>query len=399
MVPEQDPAAAEPAAPADAVRPTVTVDLDWRSVVWTLAALAVLGFSVAMVVKASTAVVVLVVALFAALALDPLVGVIERRGLTRGWAVTITLVVVALAVAGFAALAGPGLVKETAGLRTQLPKTAGSLVDLPMVGHYFKDWNAPQRITEFLDTLPKRIEASDANLTGFAKGVGFGTGIFGLGLLMMLGILFDGPRVVTAARRAFPVERRDHADAVGRIVYDVIARYFAGSLLIAIINGIWVAVFALIAGVPLGPVLGVWAALTSLIPQIGGLLGFVVVVAVSLTAGLVPTFIMVLAFLFIMVTTNHVLQPTIVGKAVSLSAPVTMLSTIVGLTVAGLPGALFAVPTTGAVKAVGQYFRGIEPEMREPRVTLVHRLRERRARRSASAPQESAVDSGDPADS
>ena len=145
--------------------------------------------------------------------------------------------------------------------------------------------------------------------------------------------------------------------------------------------------------------LGVWAALTSLIPQIGGLLGFVVVVAVSLTAGLVPTFIMVLAFLFIMVTTNHVLQPTIVGKAVSLSAPVTMLSTIVGLTVAGLPGALFAVPTTGAVKAVGQYFRGIEPEMREPRVTLVHRLRERRARRSASAPQESAVDSGDPADS
>ena len=385
MVPEQDPAAAEPAAPATVARPTLTVDLDWRSVVWALAALALLSFSVAMVVKASTAVVVLVVALFAALALDPLVGVIERRGLTRGWAVTITLVVVALAVAGFAALAGPGLVKETAGLRTQLPKTAGSLVDLPLVGHYFQDWDAPARITEFLDTLPKRIQATDANLTGFAKGVGFGTGIFLLGLLMMLGILFDGPRVVTAARRALPPERRDHADAVGRIVYDVIARYFAGSLLIAIINGIWVAVFALIAGVPLGPVLGVWAALTSLIPQIGGLLGFVVVVAVSLTAGLVPTFIMVVAFLFIMVTTNHVLQPTIVGKAVSLSAPVTMLSTIVGLTVAGLPGALFAVPTTGAVKAVGQYFRGIEPEMREPRVTLVHRLRERRARQAAAA--------------
>ena len=385
MVPEQDPAAAEPAAPATVARPTLTVDLDWRSVVWALAALALLSFSVAMVVKASTAVVVLVVALFAALALDPLVGVIERRGLTRGWAVTITLVVVALAVAGFAALAGPGLVKETAGLRTQLPKTAGSLVDLPLVGHYFQDWDAPARITEFLDTLPKRIQATDANLTGFAKGVGFGTGIFMLGLLMMLGILFDGPRVVTAARRTLPPERRDHADAVGRIVYDVIARYFAGSLLIAIINGIWVAVFALVAGVPLGPVLGVWAALTSLIPQIGGLLGFVVVVAVSLTAGLVPTFIMVVAFLFIMVTTNHVLQPTIVGKAVSLSAPVTMLSTIVGLTVAGLPGALFAVPTTGAVKAVGQYFRGIEPEMREPRVTLVHRLRERRAQRAAAA--------------
>jgi predicted PurR-regulated permease PerM len=81
-----------------------------------------------------------------------------------------------------------------------------------------------------------------------------------------------------------------------------------------------------------------------------------------------------------------VLQPTIVGRAVSLSAPVTMLSTIVGLTVAGIPGALFAVPTTGAVKAVAQHVRGIDPAPVEPRPGVIDRIR--RHRRATAAPDD-----------
>jgi len=381
VVPEQDPAAATaapvgPGEPPD--RPTLDAELDWRSVVWVLAALTVMGFAVTMFTQASSAIVVLVVALFVALALDPLVHGLERRGLGRGWAVVVVVGAALSSLAVFVTLAGPGLVRETGSLGTDLPRTAASLGDLPLVGHWLRDADAPARVSEFLDSIPKRIEDADADLGGLAKGLGFGLGVALLWALAVVGVLADGPRLVAAVHRAAPPHRRDGLDAIGRIVYTVIARYFAGSLLIAVINGLWVAVFALLTGVPLGPVLGVWAALTSLIPQIGGLLGFAVVALVSLTAGIGPALVMCGAFLVVMLLTNHVLQPTIVGRAVSLSAPVTMLSTIVGLTVAGIPGALFAVPTTGAVKAVAQHVRGIDPAPVEPRPGVIDRIRRHR---------------------
>jgi predicted PurR-regulated permease PerM len=155
-----------------------------------------------------------------------------------------------------------------------------------------------------------------------------------------------------------------------------------------------VTISALVARVPLAPVLGLWAAVTSLIPQIGGLLGFALVALVSLTAGLVPAIIMCLSFLVIMLVTNHALQPLIVGRAVSLSAPTTMLATIVGLTVASIPGALFAVPVTGAVKAVVQHLRGIDPAPRPEGTGLLDRLR--RHRHSGEEPDPDGDADGDP---
>ncbi|MHB1139422.1 MAG: AI-2E family transporter, partial [Microthrixaceae bacterium] len=165
--------------------------------------------------------------------------------------------------------------------------------------------------------------------------------------------------------------------------------YFAGSLLVALLNGIWTAAAAIIAGVPLSPVLAVWSALTSLIPQIGGLLGFAVVFVVSLTAGVGPAIFMTVAFLVFMLFTNHVLVPLVVGKAVSLSPPVTMLAAVGGFSVAGIVGALFAVPTFGAIKAVALHLRGGDPEVDHDEAARRHpgvltRLRARFGHRPAA---------------
>ena len=345
------------AAPGDEV---ITVDLDWRSVVVALGALAALLFLANAAVTASIALTLVVVALFLALALDPVVTVLQRRGLGRGWATLLVILVATLAFAAFIALAGPQLVEESRSLEQQLPRTIRQMSDIPVLGPRLQEWKAPEKATEFLSSLPEKLSQENANLGGIARSVSFGVGAAVLGFLLMVGALFEGPRLIDDVRSALPAPRRPGADAVGRIVYNVIARYFAGSLLIAFLNGVWVSVVALLAGVPLSPVLGVWAALTSLIPQIGGLLGFAVVLLVSLTAGLVPTLVMAVAFLFFMLLTNHVLQPTIVGRAVQLSAPVTMLAAIGGFSVAGIVGALFAVPTIGAIKAVVVHVRGTD---------------------------------------
>ena len=335
----------------------LSVDLDWRTVVFTLVALTLLGAIAAAAAAASVALTLVVVALFVALALDPVVSAVQRRGLGRGWAVVVVVGLAGAVFAGFVALAGPQLVSQSRSLEHDLPRTVDSLRDVPLLGPHLAEWRVPQHVTEFLSSLPEKVGRQDADLGQVAAGVGFGVGAALLGSLVMVGALFEGPRLLDMVRLAVPAQRRPGVVDVGRIVYSVVARYFAGSLLIALLNGIWVSVWALVAGVPLSPVLGVWAALTSLIPQIGGLLGFAVVLLVSLAAGLVPAIVMAVTFLFFMLLTNHVLQPTIVGRAVRLSAPVTMLAAIGGFTVAGFVGALFAVPTFGAIKAVVVHVR------------------------------------------
>jgi predicted PurR-regulated permease PerM len=334
-------------------RPELQVDLAWQTVV-------VAGVSVAALVavwgtvrSSSTVFTLIVVSLFLAMALDPVVVAVGRRlRLGRGWSTVLVLSTVALAFGAFLAVAAPQLVTESANLSQQLPDTVTSLEQLPLVGGLVRSADLSSKLSDAIASLPTKVESAGASLGTFVERVSFGLGALLLAFFMVAGALFEGPRLIADVRRATPPARRPAADGIGRTVYAVLAKYFAGSLLVAIANGMWVAMAALLAGVPLSPVLGVWSALTSLIPQIGGLMGFALVLVVSLTAGVVPAIIMSIAFLAFMLFNNHVLVPTVVGRAVSLSAPVTMLAAIGGFSVAGIVGALFAVPTFGAIKAV-----------------------------------------------
>ena len=67
-----------------------------------------------------------------------------------------------------------------------------------------------------------------------------------LAFFLLAGALFEGPRLIGEVRRATPPSRRAAADGIGRTVYAVLAKYFAGSLLVALANGMWVAMVALL---------------------------------------------------------------------------------------------------------------------------------------------------------
>ncbi|KLR60669.1 putative permease [Actinobacteria bacterium IMCC26207] len=364
--------------------PRLTVDIADQSVLTLLLSLTVLVIIWSTVRSASGAVTLIVVTLFVAMALDPVVNAVQNRAkLGRAPSVVVVLFFGLIVVLGFVAIAGPQLVKESSNLQRQLPKTVASLGDLPLVGKSIQSADLPGKVTQALDSFSARSgRGSGLEVGGLLKSASFGLGAVVLALFLMAGIMLEGPRLVRSIRSALPPGHRESADGIGRVVYQVLAKYFAGSLLVAVLNGIWTASAALLAGVPLSPLLGVWSALTSLIPQIGGLLGFGLVFAVSLTAGVGPAIFMTVAFLVFMLFTNHVLVPLVVGKAVSLSPPVTMLAAIGGFSVGGIVGALFAVPTFGAIKAVAMYLRGsdaaVPEENPEPkRPSLWSRLQDR----------------------
>jgi predicted PurR-regulated permease PerM len=202
-----------------------------------------------------------------------------------------------------------------------------------------------------------------------------------LAIAVMVGLVLDGPLLLQRIRGLIPWENRPRADQLGRVAYDVIARYFVGNLFLSFLHGVWVAIWGIALGVPLTPFLAVWAAVTSLVPQIGGFLGFVVIVAVSLTQGVGVAIVMGVAFGAYMTFDNNVLLPVFVGRAVDVSAPITMLGAIGGFAVAGVAGSLLAIPIIGAVKAVALSMRGeLVTAPAQPELALRerwHRLRGR----------------------
>lgn len=366
-----EPGGGGPNEPSPALPDRLTVQLDWWSVVVVLAIATAALAGWRLVALAPEVTTVVVVAVFVSLALDPLVAAVAGRlRLRRGAAAALVLTAGLAVAAGFAVLVGPDVVEQSERVGRDLPRTIDSLGDLPLVGERLRDAGVVERLRDGLQTLPETLAGRSSDLGELIGATAAGLAWFVVGVLLVAGALADGPDLVRRVRGIVPAANRATADELGRVVYDVLARYFAGSLLLAFLHGLWVTAAGILAGVPLAPVLGVWTAVTSLIPQIGGLLGFVLVVVVSLSQGLGVTLFMALTFFVYMTFSNNVLEPILVGRAVRVSAPVTMLAAVAGFSVAGVVGSLLAVPTIGAIKAVASYLRHRgEPGVERPTPT------------------------------
>jgi predicted PurR-regulated permease PerM len=118
--------------------------------------------------------------------------------------------------------------------------------------------------------------------------------------------------------------------------------------------------------VPLAPLLAVWVAICNPIPQVGGFLGAVPFVALGLTVSAVVGVICLVVFLIYQQTENHILQPLIIGRAVRLTPPATMVAALIGVAAGGVVGGMLAIPMLGATKAIYLALRSPELEIPAP---------------------------------
>ncbi|HLF99820.1 MAG TPA: AI-2E family transporter [Acidimicrobiia bacterium] len=354
-----------PSTPA----PRTILDFSPRSIF--VAGVAVVGVVLALgVVRAAPATLTqIAIGAIIALALDPLV-VAVRNGLRwrRANAVTLVMGVVAGLFASLLALMGPPAIRQAREFADELPQTVREMYDFPVVGDRLREADAADRVREWAADLPARID--EGQITRIVEGLVGGVASTLTVLLVAVAILIDGDALTRRFRRLLPPERRDAADRAGRIFYAVIGRYFAGSLLVAGIAGMFVLALGLALGVPLAPLAAIWVFITDLIPQIGGFLGGAVFVTLAVTQSLTIGLIAAVLFIVYLQIENHVLQPAIVGERVDLSPPTTMLAALTGGAAAGVPGALIATPLVGTVKALYMEYRSRvgppEPDVATP---------------------------------
>ena len=305
---------------------------------------------------AGSAITTIAVGVILALALDPVVTAIRRRWhWSRPPAVLLVMGGVFLLVTMLVVVMGPKAADQARKLSTDLPKTVRQFYDLPAVGPWLQQHDAAGKVDQAVQDLPSQV--SDKSITTTVESLIGGVLTALLVVTVALAVLLDGEYLMHLVRRLFPVEWLDEADEVGRVFYVAIAHYFGGSLAVAALMGAVVLTLCLVFGVPLAPLAALWAMFTDLIPQVGGFLGGALLGLLALTQGPVVFVVVVGLYVIYMNVENHLISPAIIGPAVDVTPPTTMLAALIGGAAAGVPGALVATPLVGAIKQLYMEFR------------------------------------------
>jgi predicted PurR-regulated permease PerM len=297
------------------------------------------------------------IAVFLALALDPAVGFFERRGLRRGYATAIVFFLAIGAIAGLGFLLLPPLVSQVRDFVDAVP----DIVD---------DLTAGRGPFGFLQTKYHIVDrVRDAVETQGAAGV---LGITGAGLAVARGVvtavagaiaiavltffmLLEGRGLVERFYAFLPERARPRWQRIGTDIYRTVGGYVTGNVLISLIAGTASAVVLFILGSSYAIALAVVVAVLDLIPLAGATLAAVLVsTVVFVELGWVRGVIIVVFFVVYQQLENHVLQPIIYGRTVQLSPLVVLVAVLVGAELAGILGALAAIPVAGIVQAIGR---------------------------------------------
>jgi predicted PurR-regulated permease PerM len=297
----------------------------------------------------------LVISGFLAVVLSPAVSGLVRLGIRRGLATGIVFLVGLAAFGAIGYLFLHPLYTQAVKLSNNLPdvlaKTQAGKGSLGrLVARYHLQKTAAQQI-------PK-IRQSIGHLGGPAMTVArqVVAGLGGLVATMVLTflLLLDGPDLVRTVVSSLPPA---HGQRVRRILRDVaksVTGYVVGNAATSAIAGVVCAVALLILGVPFAMVFGVWVALVDLLPLVGGLLAGVPTVAFAFLHSPTAGVITLIVFLVYQQVENHVLNPMIMSRTVRLNPLWVILSVLAGAEMAGILGALLAIPAAGAVQVIAR---------------------------------------------
>ena len=149
-----------------------------------------------------------------------------------------------------------------------------------------------------------------------------------------------------------PAKSQPRWRKVGDDIYRTVGGYVTGNLLISVIAGVSCAIVLLIMGVPFAVALGLLVAILDLIPLAGATIAGIVVIGVSFAHSIPAGIVVGIFFIVYQQLENHFLQPVIYGRTVQLSPLVVLVAVLIGAALAGILGALAAIPVAGTIQVL-----------------------------------------------
>jgi predicted PurR-regulated permease PerM len=172
-------------------------------------------------------------------------------------------------------------------------------------------------------------------------------------VFMTFFMMLEGPAWMERIYGVLPESSRPRWRQVGQDVYRTVGGYVTGNLLISLIAGVSSGIMLWIVGVPYALALGLVVALLDLIPLAGATIAAILVVLVAIAAsGTTAAIIVGVFFVVYQQLENHVIQPLVYGRTVQLSPLAVLVSVLIGAQIAGVLGALGAIPVAGAIQVL-----------------------------------------------
>jgi predicted PurR-regulated permease PerM len=308
----------------------------------------------------------ILISLFLALALNPAVEWFERRGLRRrgaAAAVTYLLTLAFFVAIGFLFI--PTLVNQVNDFVQKLPDYAHDVTHgRGRLGFLETKYHIQERIEDAVkDGGAKRVLGLSGAAFSIAKGVITIVVATITIAFMTFFMLLEGPAWMERFYGLLPERSQPRWRKVGHDIYRTVGGYVSGNLLISLIAGGLTTIVLLIMGVPYAVALGLIVAILDLIPLAGATIAAILIGVVAFLHSIPAGIVVVAFFVVYQQVENHLLQPVIYGRTVQLSPLAVLISILIGAELAGILGALAAIPVAGSIQVI-----------------LVDWLRERRGR-------------------
>ena len=310
-------------------------------------------YGVVRVLESMSSVLVLIgVAFFLALGLEPAASWFVNRKLPRWAAITLVFVTFLVLLGAFVGAAIPPLAQQAGDLIHQAPHYIQQAQDhSSAVGRLNDRFHLQQRITDALN-------GSGGSLLNNV--VSAGTAVFGaladvlIVVVLTVYFLIDMPRIRTTLYRLVPHTRRPRVILIGDEVFAKVGAYVLGNVLISVIAGIATFIWLMAFSVPYPLLLGIFVALLDLVPVVGSTIAGVVVAAVALTVSLPVCITTTVFFVVFRLAEDYLLVPKIIGRAVKVPALITVVAVLIGGALLGIVGALVAIPIAAALQLLTQ---------------------------------------------
>ncbi len=325
---------------------------------WRFVIIAVAGGAILWLLNLFLVVVLpVIIALLIAALVAPVVHWLQRLGLPRKAA---ALLVVLVGI-GFIALLGTFV-------GSQVSQGVGDLSGQVSDGlEQIRDWlrTGPLQVTDkqlntLLEDAQNQLSQRSKDLPKQLTEVGTTLGHVVAGMFIVLFstyfFLADGPLIWAWIVRIFPRAGRLRADSSGRVAWRSLTQFVRATVLVAGTDAIGVMVGALVLGVPFVSAIGVLVFIGAFVPLIGAFVSGGVAVLVALVAqGPFTALLMFGVIVAVQQLEAHVLQPFLMGRFVSVHPLGVIIAIALGVIVAGIPGALIAVPLAASLNAVVQH--------------------------------------------
>jgi predicted PurR-regulated permease PerM len=297
----------------------------------------------------------ILIAVFLALALNPAVEFFERKGLRRGLAAAVVFLLALAAIGLLGFLVVPPLVSQIRDFIEAVPDFIDDLTaGRGPLGFLQEDYQIVDRVRAAIQ------ERGAGGVLGVAEpaqaiAASVVTAVVGVITIIFLTffMLLEGRRSVDRFLALLPESARPRWERVGRDIYRTVGGYVSGNLLISLIAGTTSVIVLFVLGSDYAVALGVLVAIFDLVPLAGATIAAVLVSTVAfIELGWVKGLIIVVFFVAYQQVENHVLQPVIYGRTVQLSPLAVLIAVLIGAELAGVLGALAAIPIAGTVQAV-----------------------------------------------